>query len=82
MDDWLKEIFGSSQSMVRWYVEVPNLVGFCIWLMRAKFLLSLMSNYTCYYVALMVVLSLLSIWLYIGYKHGYMTDLSMALTTF
>ena len=26
--DWLKEIFGSSQFMVRLYVEVPDLVGF------------------------------------------------------
>jgi len=26
--DWLKKIFGSSQSMVGWYVAVPNLVGF------------------------------------------------------
>ena len=26
--DWLKEGFGSSISMVGWYVEVPNLVGF------------------------------------------------------
>jgi len=28
--DWLKERFGSSQSMVGWYVEVPNLVGICV----------------------------------------------------
>jgi len=26
--NWLKEIFGSDQSMVGWYVEVPSLVGF------------------------------------------------------
>jgi len=26
---WLKEIFGSTISMVEWYVEVPNLVGLC-----------------------------------------------------
>jgi len=24
--DWLKEIFGLAQSMVGWYMEVPNLV--------------------------------------------------------
>jgi len=28
--DWLKERFGSTQSMVKWYVEVPHLVDFCI----------------------------------------------------
>ncbi len=28
--DWLKERFGSTQSMFGWYVEVPGLVGFCI----------------------------------------------------
>jgi len=28
--DWLKEKFGSVQSMVRWYVEVLDLVGFYI----------------------------------------------------
>jgi len=28
--DWLKERFGSAQSMVGWYVEVPDLVGFFI----------------------------------------------------
>jgi len=33
-----------------------------------------MSNYTCYYVALMVVLSLLLSHLYTGYKHGFMTN--------
>jgi len=26
--DWLKERVGSAMSMVRWYVEVSNLVGF------------------------------------------------------
>ena len=26
--DWLKERFGSAQSMVRWYAKVPELVGF------------------------------------------------------
>ena len=26
-DDWLKEKFGSTQSMVGWYVEIPDLVG-------------------------------------------------------
>ena len=28
--DWLKEIFGSTKSMVRQYMEVPDLVGFFI----------------------------------------------------
>ncbi len=28
--DWLKEIFGSTQSMIRWYMEVPDLVGLYI----------------------------------------------------
>jgi len=45
-----------NQSMIGWYVEVPNLVGFCICLIRAKFLFLLMSKCTCYYVSLMVVL--------------------------
>jgi len=72
--EWLKERFGSAQSMVKWYVEVPDLVGFCIWLIKAKFLLSLMSNYTCYYMALILVLSLTFLLLYVGYKHGYMID--------
>ena len=26
--DWMKEIYGLVMSMVGWYVEVPNLVGF------------------------------------------------------
>ena len=41
-----------------------------------------MSNYTCYYLALMDDLSLLSIRLYAGCKHGYLIYLSMALITF
>ena len=28
--DWLKERFGSAQSMVGWYMEVPDLVSICI----------------------------------------------------
>ena len=28
--DWMKERFGSSKSMARWYMEVTDLVGFCI----------------------------------------------------
>ena len=74
--DWLKERFGLAQSMVGWYVEVPDLVGFFIWLIRAKFLQSFMSNYIFYYVALMVVLSLLLFWLYDSYKRRFMTYLS------
>jgi len=46
--DWLKEIFGLAQSMVGWNVEVPDLVGFFLCLIRANFILSLMSNYICY----------------------------------
>jgi len=29
--DWLKERFGSTQSMVGWYVEVPDFVGIFIY---------------------------------------------------
>ena len=63
-------------------MEIPDLVGFFIWLIRVNFLLSLISKCTYYYVSLLVVLSFLSIWLYDGYNHGYMTDLSMDLITF
>jgi len=56
--------------MVMWYVEVPDLVGFYIWLIRAKFLLIFMSKCTCCYVDLMIILSLLFIWLYASYKHS------------
>jgi len=68
--DLLKEIFRLMQSMVGWYMEFPYLVGFFLCLIRDKFLLILMSKCTCYYVDLIVVLSLLFIWLYVGYKHG------------
>lgn len=57
-------------------MEVPNLVGFYLCLIRDKFLFLLMRKCTCYYVDLMVFLLLLFIWLYDGYKHGYLTDLS------
>ena len=58
--------------MVRWYLEVPNLVGSCLCLMKVK-----VSFFcTCYYVALMVVILWLFIWLYDGYKHGYMNGFS------
>ena len=59
-----------------WNVEVPNLVGNFIWLIKAKFLLLLVRKCIGYFVALMVVLLLLIIWLYAGYKHGLMTYLS------
>jgi len=26
--DWLKEIFGSAQSMVKWFMEVPDLLAY------------------------------------------------------
>ena len=42
-------------------------------LIRVNFLLYSMSKCTCYYVALMVVISLLFSSLYAGYKHGFMT---------
>ena len=45
-------------------------------LTRAHFLLYFMSKCTCYYVALMVIILLLLFWLYVGYKHGFMIDLS------
>ena len=45
--DWVKRRFGSTQSMVRWCVEVIDLVGCCIWLIRDNFLLFLISNCTC-----------------------------------
>jgi len=28
--NWMKEIFGSAQSRVGWFMEVPDLVGLCI----------------------------------------------------
>jgi len=62
--------------MVVWYVIVLKLVGFFQYLIRAKFLLLLSSKCACYYVALMVFISLLFMWLYVGYKHGYMIVLS------
>jgi len=43
-------------------------------LIRSLFLLYFMSKCTCYDVALMVILSLLLFWLYVGYKHGFMVD--------
>jgi len=57
-------------------VEVPNLVGILLCLIKAKFLLLFARKCICYYVALMVVPLLLFICLYAGYKHGYMIVLS------
>jgi len=45
-------------------------------LIRALFPLHFMDIYTCYYEALMVVLSFLLLRLYVGYKHGFMTEFS------
>jgi len=45
-------------------------------LIRYIFLLYSMSTYTCYYVALMVILSWFLFWLYVGYKHGSITGSS------
>ena len=70
--DWLKERFGLSISMVEWYVEVSNLVGSCLCLIKAKFYFFC----TCYYVALTVFISLLFKWFNVGYKHVYMTSYS------
>jgi len=68
----LKEIFGSVMSMVGWYVEVPNLVGSCLFLIKAKF----SCFCTCYYVALMDFISFLYKWSNVGYKNGYVTGYS------
>jgi len=35
-----------------------------------------MSIYACYYLDLMVFISLLLFWLYVGYKHDFMTYFS------
>jgi len=43
---------------------------------RHRFLLYFNSKCTFYDVVLMVVLLLLSFWLYTGYKHGFMEDSS------
>ena len=70
--DSLKERFGSAMSMVRWYVEVPNLVDSCLCLMKDKF------SYICTgkYVALIIFILWLFMWLYTGYTHGYVTGSS------
>ena len=70
--DWLEEIFGSTMSMVGWYVEVPNLVGSCLCLIKAKF----SCFFTCIYVALIVVILWLFLWLYVDYKHRYVIGYS------
>jgi len=70
--DQLKERFGSAMSMVEWYVEIPNLTGSCLCLIKSRF-----SGFcTCYYVALIVVISLLFTWFNAAYKHGYVTSYS------
>lgn len=51
-------------------------------LIRFIFLLCSMCKCTCYYVTLMVVLYLLFCWLYVGYKHGFMIDVSLDLIMF
>ena len=45
-------------------------------LIRDNLILYFMSICTHYDVALMIVLSLLVLWLYVGYKHGFMTNSS------
>ena len=57
-------------------MEVLNSVDIFLCLNKSKFILLFVRKCTGYYVALMVVLLLLFIWLYVGYKHGYMTYLS------
>jgi len=59
-------------SMVKWHVEVPNLVVSCLSLIKAKF----SSFFTCYYVALIVVISLLFTWFNASFKHFYVTSSS------
>ena len=49
-------------------MEVLNLVGSCLCVIKAKFSFFCI----CYYVALMDVISLLFTWFNVGYKHGYM----------
>ena len=70
--DWLKERFGLAMSMVGWYMEVSNLVGSFLCLMKDKF----SCLCTCNYVALMAVILWLFLWLYAGYKNGYVTPFS------
>lgn len=74
--DWLNKRFSLTQSMVRWYMEVPDLVGFLNMSIIGIFLLYFMSTCTFYYVALMIVLSWLLFCLYVGYKHGSITSSS------
>ena len=67
--------------MVRWYVEIHDLVEFCILLIKIKFLSSLITKYIFYHVALVVVLPFLFIWLYVGCKRDHIAYLCMALIT-
>ena len=62
-------------SMVSRYVEVPNLVGSYLCLMKAKLYLFCIGIY----VDLIVVTLWLFLWLYFGYKHGYVTVYSHVL---
>jgi len=59
-------------SMVEWYVDIPNLVGSFLCLIKAKF--SFLS--TCYYLALIIVISILFTWFNAGYNLGYVTSYS------
>jgi len=57
--DWMKGRFGSTQSMVGWYVEVPNLVGFSYVNKSSIFFGIFMSKCACHYMALIVVSSVI-----------------------
>lgn len=73
--DWLKEdlVPPNLWSGVTW--KSLTCLAFA-YVNKSYFPLYFMSKYIFYYVALMVVLSLLICWLYVGYKHGFMMDLS------
>ena len=68
MNDWMKEIFGSAMSMVGWYMEVANLVGSYLCLMKAKLSCFLIGKCAGYYVNIIFVI----LCLFIGYNNGYM----------
>ena len=66
--DWLKERFGSAQSMVGWYMKVPELAGFS-YANKSSFSFGIfMRKWACHYVALNVVSSLIYLWLFVVYK--------------
>ena len=59
---WFSHVYG-------WVVHgSPEPSQICLWLIKAKF----SYFWTCLYVDLMVVISMIFVWFYVGYKHGYM----------